>query len=83
MQNIKKSAVTKLITNKANITSVEINNKYILKTDNVVCNADPPGVYENLINSKKIFYLNGKKREWIILWDYLYIILVQKKHMKM
>ncbi len=59
---IKNSEVTKLITNNKNITSVEINNKYIIKTDNVVCNADPPGVYDNLINSKKNFIFEWKKK---------------------
>ena len=59
---IKNSEVTKLITNNKNITSVEVNSKYIIKTDNVVCNADPPGVYENLINSKKNFIFEWKKK---------------------
>ena len=59
---IKNSEVTKLITNSKNITGVEVNNKFIIKTDNVVCNADPPGVYDNLINSKKNFIFEWKKR---------------------
>ena len=59
---IKNAEVTKLITNNKNITSVEVNGKYIIKTDNVVCNADPPGVYENLINSKKNFIFEWKKK---------------------
>ena len=59
---VKNSEVTKLITKNKNITSVEINNKYVVKTDNVVCNADPPGVYDNLINSKKNFIFEWKKK---------------------
>ena len=59
---IKNAEATKLITNNKNITSVEVNGKYIIKTDNVVCNADPPGVYENLINSKKNFIFEWKKK---------------------
>ena len=59
---IKNSEVTKLITKNNNITSVEVNNKYIVETDNVVCNADPPGVYENLINSKKNIIFEWKKK---------------------
>ena len=49
---IKNSEVTKLITKKNKIISVEINNEYNIDADNVVCNADPPKVYENLINIK-------------------------------
>ena len=35
----------------------------IIKSDNVICNADPPGVYENLLNGKKnnSFLFNWKK----------------------
>ena len=49
---IKNSEVTKLITKKNKIISVEINNEDNIDADNVVCNADPPKVYENLINIK-------------------------------
>ncbi len=59
---IKNSEVTKLITKNKSITSVEINNKYNITTNNVVCNADPPGVYDNLINSKKNFIFEWKKK---------------------
>ena len=37
------------------ITSVEINNSHKLNADNVICNADPPNVYDQLINNKKNF----------------------------
>ena len=49
---IKNSEVTKLITKNNKIISVEINNEDNINADNVVCNADPPRVYENLINIK-------------------------------
>ena len=49
---IKNSEVTKLITKNNKIISVEINNEDNIDADNVVCNADPPKVYENLINIK-------------------------------
>ena len=34
------------------ITSVEINNSHKLNADNVICNADPPNVYDQLINKQ-------------------------------
>ena len=59
---LKNSEVTKLVTKNKNIISVEINNKHNIETDNVVCNADPPGVYENLISSKKNYIFEWKKK---------------------
>ena len=59
---LKNSEVTKLVTKNKNIISVEINNKQNIETDNVVCNADPPGVYENLISSKKNYIFEWKKK---------------------
>ena len=49
---IKNSEVTKLITKNNKIISVEVNNEDNIDADNVICNADPPKVYENLINIK-------------------------------
>ena len=82
---IKNSEVNKIILEKNKITGVQINNQTNINANNVICNADPPAVYEKLLNEKIIahFYLNGKKREWNILWDYLFIILEQRKNMKM
>ena len=60
---LKNSEVTKLVTKNKNIISVEINNKHNIETDNVVCNADPPGVYENLISSKKNYIFEDKYKE--------------------
>ena len=80
---IKNSEVTKLITKNNKIMSVETNSGDNIDADNVVCNADPPGVYENLINVKHNLMFKWKKVEWIILWVFSSIILVQKKSMMM
>ena len=59
---LKNSEVTRLINSNNRITEIELNNKTILSADYVVCNADPPNVYKNLINNKKNYgYLFKKK----------------------
>jgi len=49
---IKGSEVTKIISNGKKITGVQLNNKNNIEADNVICNADPPAVYEKLLNEK-------------------------------
>ena len=58
---LKESEVTKIKTKDKKITNIEINNNYTLETENVICNADPPGVYENLINTKQNFIFEWKQ----------------------
>ena len=50
---IKGVEVKKIIEHNKNIKGVELNNGEKILADNVVCNADPPGVYEKLLNQKK------------------------------
>ena len=50
---IKGHEVKKIISNKKKITGVELDNQTVLKSDNVICNADPPAVYEKMLNSNK------------------------------
>ena len=82
---IKNSEVNKIILEKNKITGVQINNQTNINANNVICNADPPAVYEKLLNknNNSSFLFKWKKREWNILWDYLFIILEQRKNMKM
>ena len=58
---IKNSEVTKLITKNNRVISVETNLGDNIEAENVVCNADPPGVYENLINVKHNLMFKWKK----------------------
>ena len=44
---IKGHEVTKIISNKK-ITGVQLNDQTIINSNNVICNADPPAVYENV-----------------------------------
>ena len=50
---LKNSEATEIISENKKIKGVKINNKNILECDYVVCNSDPPNVYNNLIKSKK------------------------------
>jgi len=60
---IKNSEVNKIISEKNKITGVQINNQTNIDADNVICNADPPAVYEKLLNKKNnnSFLFNWKK----------------------
>ena len=50
---IKGVEVKRIIEENKNIKGVELNNGEKILADKVVCNADPPGVYEKLLNKKK------------------------------
>jgi phytoene desaturase len=61
---LKDSEVTKIISNNNKISGIQINNQNIIDADNVICNADPPAVYEKLLNEKTngSFLFNWKKK---------------------
>jgi len=60
---IKDNEVTKIISYNNKITGVQIDNNNIIDVDNVICNADPPAVYEKLLdgNSNNSFLFKWKK----------------------
>ncbi len=60
---IKGHEVKKIILDNRKITSVELDNKKNINANYVICNADPPAVYENLLNKDKnnSFLFNWKK----------------------
>ncbi len=47
---IKGYEVTKIISDKKRITGVQLNDKTIIQSNYVICNADPPAVYEKMLN---------------------------------
>ena len=60
---LKDSEVTSINLNQNKIKSVTINNQKEFDADNVICNADPPAVYEKmLVNKKKNNFFNWKKK---------------------
>ena len=60
---LKKSEVTKIISKNNKISGVQVNNQTDIDADNVICNADPPAVYEKLLsqNNNNSFLFNWKK----------------------
>jgi phytoene desaturase len=61
---LKKSEVTEIISSNNKISGVQINNHKIIDADNVICNADPPAVYEKLLsqNNNNSLLFNWKKK---------------------
>jgi len=49
---IKNAEVTEILSENKKIKGVKINNSKIMNCDYVICNSDPPNVYNNLIKSK-------------------------------
>ncbi len=49
---IKNAEVTEILTKNKSVTAVKINNSEVINCDYIICNSDPPNVYENLIKSK-------------------------------
>ena len=51
---IKGNEVTKIESLSNKIISVKLDNQKEINVDNVICNADPPSVYEKLLENKKV-----------------------------
>jgi len=63
---IKGQEVKEIISKNNKIQGVKLENGKEIFAENVVCNADPPAVYESLLHKKKkILYLTGKKKNGI------------------
>ena len=50
---LKESEVTKITSKNNKISGVQINSQINIDADNVICNADPPAVYEKLLGQNK------------------------------
>ena len=61
---IKGHEVTKIISIKDKITGVQLSNHKSIESNNVICNADPPAVYEKMLNgnSNEPFLFKWKKK---------------------
>ncbi len=59
---IKGKEVKELMTKNKKITAVKLNDGSEIKVDNVICNADPPAVYSNLINEKLSTFFKWKMK---------------------
>ena len=60
---IKDREVTKIISNKKKVTGIQLNDQTIIESENVICNADPPAVYEKMLkdNINNSFLFKWKK----------------------
>jgi phytoene desaturase len=59
---IKNAEVTEIISNDDKVTGVKLNNLDTIKSDYIVCNSDPPNVYQNLIKSKNNYNFLFKQK---------------------
>ena len=59
---LKNSEATKFFTENGAIKSLEINNSNKINVDNVICNADPPNVYEQLVSETKDYLFDWKRK---------------------
>ena len=57
-RQIKNSEVTEILTENKKVKGIKINNSKIINSDYVICNSDPPNVYNNLIKSKEDYDLS-------------------------
>ena len=60
---LKGSEVTKINLEDGKIKSIKIKNQKEIDADNVICNADPPAVYEKLLDNKKSNFIFKWKKE--------------------
>ncbi len=60
---IKGHEVKKILSNKKKITGVQLDDQTVLESNNIICNADPPAVYERMLNwnTNKSFLFKWKK----------------------
>jgi len=59
---IKDAEVTEILTENKKVTGVRINESRIINCDYVICNSDPPNVYNNLIKSRKDYNFLFKQK---------------------
>ena len=59
---IKAAEVTEIISNGKKVKGVKLNNSKIIECDYIVCNSDPPNVYQNLIKSKNKYNFLFKQK---------------------
>ena len=80
---IKGHEVTKIISNKNKITGIKLDNQKIIQSDNVICNADPPAVYEKMLNgntSNSLLFKWKKNRMEYSMGLFVYYFGTKKKY---
>ena len=59
---IKGAEVTAILTENKKVKGIKINNSKIINSDYIICNSDPPNVYNNLIKSKEDYNFLFKQK---------------------
>jgi phytoene desaturase len=59
---IKDAEVTEILTENKKVKGIKINNSKIINCDYLICNSDPPNVYNNLIKSKEDYNFLFKQK---------------------
>ena len=62
IQIIKDAEVTEIISNDNKVKGIKINNSQIIDCDYIICNSDPPNVYQNLIKTKNNYNFLFKQK---------------------
>ena len=80
---IKGNEVKKIIINKNKINGIQLKDKTIINTQNVICNADPPAVYEKLLDgntNNSLLFKWKKKRMEYSMGLFVYYFGTKKKY---
>ena len=80
---IKGNEVKKIIINKNEISGIQLKDKTIINTQNVICNADPPAVYEKLLDgdaNNSLLFKWKKKRMEYSMGLFVYYFGTKKKY---
>ena len=80
---IKGHEVTKIISIKDKITGVQLSNHKSIESNNVICNADPPAVYEKMLNgnlNEPFLFKWKKKRMEYSMGLFVYYFGTKKKY---
>ena len=80
---IKGHEVTKIISNKNKITGIQLDDQTIIQSNNVICNADPPAVYEKMLNgntSNSFLFRWKKNRMEYSMGLFVYYFGTKKKY---
>src|SRR5210317_1439255 len=79
---LKESEVTKILSSKNIINGIKLDNQKEILSNNVICNADPPAVYEKLLNNKNyksLFNWKTKRMEYS-MGLFVYYLRTKKKY---
>jgi phytoene desaturase len=80
---IKGNEVIKILSKNNKVTSVQLDNHDNIDADNVICNADPPAVYEKLLDEKNnnSFLFKWKKKKNGIFYGTICVLLWNKENL--